>query len=95
MKKPFRIIILADNLSRLINRILIVFNRRNLIIKSMNVCQGESPDILHYTIDLECIEDQINQLIKQIEKLIGVSRAFYHRSDTERSSKQIKTSVSL
>lgn len=80
MKKSFRITILADNLSRLISRILVVFNRRNLTIKSMNVSQGETPGVLYYTIDLECIEEQINQLVNQIEKLIGVSRAFYHRS---------------
>ncbi|XCI74925.1 MAG: ACT domain-containing protein [Flavobacteriales bacterium] len=89
MKQKFRIMILADDLSRLLSRILIIFNRRNLTIKNMNICQGVTPEVLRYTIDLECIDNQIDQLIKQIEKLIGVNYIFYYQAETGEFSQPI------
>lgn len=81
--------ILANDFSGLLSRILIIFNRRNLTIKNMNVCQGATPEVLRYTIDLECIDGQIDHLIKQIEKLIGVSYAFYYQEEAEEFSQPI------
>lgn len=76
--------IIANNFSRLISRILIIFNRRNLVIKNMNISQDETSNIMCYTIDLENIEDNMTQLIKQIKKLIGVSHVFYHNTDIKK-----------
>lgn len=68
----------TDNISRLLSRILIIFNRRNLDIQRITFIKVENTNIHQYTIDLECIENQIHFLIKQIEKIIGVNKAFYN-----------------
>lgn len=81
MKKNFRIMVSTDNISRLLSRILIIFNRRNLDIKGITFIKVENTNIHQYTIYLECIENQIYHLIKQIEKIIGVNKAFYNYSE--------------
>lgn len=83
MKKNFRIMISTDNISRLLSRILIIFNRRNLDIKSITFFKVKNTNINKYTIDLECIETLISHLIKQIEKIIGVNKAFYNYQHSE------------
>lgn len=77
MKKKIKIIISADDLSRLLARILIVFNRRNLLLESIKVYKIKESDIFKYIICLKCLNNQISNLIKQIEKLIGVIEVFY------------------
>lgn len=73
----------ADNIYRLLSRILIIFNRRNLDIQGITFFKIKNTNIYQYTIDLECIETQIYHLIKQIEKIIGVNKAFYNYQYSE------------
>lgn len=73
----------ADNISRLLSRILILFNRRNLKITGMTFLIIEKNNLQQYSIDLECLETQIAHLIKQIEKIIGVNKAFYNYKYSE------------
>lgn len=77
MEEKFKIIISADDLSRLLVRILIIFNRRNLFIESIKVYKIKKSNIFKYIICLKCFNSQISNLIKQIDKLIGVSKVFY------------------
>ncbi|WP_185866659.1 acetolactate synthase [Blattabacterium cuenoti] len=76
MKHQFRIIIVVENQIRLLSRILVLLNRRNLKINHINVSNHENETIdmdnVQYIIDLECHEEQLIKLTKLIEKLIGI-----------------------
>lgn len=84
MKKNFKIMILADKSSRLISRIIVIFNRRNFLIKNINIKYSKDSNNLYYNIGIECNDDQILNIIKQIEKLIGVIKVFYHNSENRK-----------
>ncbi|WP_185882997.1 acetolactate synthase [Blattabacterium cuenoti] len=70
----FRIRILGENNIRLLSRILIIVNRKNLKINYINM---EKYEIIQnkcnrYILDLECKKTEIIQLKKLTEKLIGI-----------------------
>lgn len=73
--QDFIIMILGNDFSRLLNRILIIFNRRNLKIISINVTYINKNS--NYFINFKCYDSQIVQIVQQIKKLIGVSQVIY------------------
>lgn len=80
MNKKIKIIISGDNISRLLSRILIIFNRRNIFIQKINIYESKIHNnkiYYSYNIYIKCIEDKINNIIKQLEKLIGVLKVIY------------------
>ncbi|ACX83720.1 acetolactate synthase small subunit [Blattabacterium sp. (Periplaneta americana) str. BPLAN] len=97
MKHQFRIIILVENQIRLLSRILVILNRRNLKINHINVSHNENDPIdmdnVQYILDLECHEEQLIKLTKLIEKLIGIIHVYSfkikEKNSRENSWKQI------
>lgn len=98
MKHQFRIIILVENQIRLLSRILVLLNRRNLKINHINVSNNNGNgsldmDNVQYIIDLECHEEQLIKLTKLIEKLIGIIHVYSfkikEKNSREKSWKQI------
>lgn len=81
MKKNFKIFIISDNIPRLISRIIIIFNRRNLFINKINLKYSKKNNNLDYKIEIECDDTKIINIIKQLEKLIGVIKVIYHSSE--------------
>lgn len=90
MKKKFKIIIRAANLAKLISRILIIFNRRNIDVLYLNVAPLENPQEMRYTLEVESFEENIDKLVKQIEKQIGVISTLYQESDKENFTRCVK-----
>jgi acetolactate synthase regulatory subunit len=73
----FVVVIIGNDISRLLNRVLIIFNRRNLKIISINAFYNNR--MSNYLINFKCSEDKIAQIIKQINKIIGVRSVFYDK----------------
>ncbi|MCD8158070.1 MAG: acetolactate synthase small subunit [Clostridiales bacterium] len=66
--------ILVDNNAGVLSRVTGLFSRRGYNIDSLSVGETESPEISRITIAVICNEDSIEQIIKQVEKLIEVRR---------------------
>ncbi|WP_185869686.1 acetolactate synthase [Blattabacterium cuenoti] len=82
MKNQFRIIILGENETRLLSRILILLNRRNFKTNHINVSNNIVNGTIgncQYVLDLECNEDQLIKVKKLIEKLIGIIHVYYSK----------------
>lgn len=81
MEKKFTISIFTENHIGLLNRVTIIFTRRHLNIDSITASVSEIPGVHRYTIVLNCSEDQVIKVVKQIEKLVEVLKAFYHTDE--------------
>ncbi|WP_103327408.1 ACT domain-containing protein [Bacteroidetes bacterium endosymbiont of Geopemphigus sp.] len=90
MKNKFKIVILASNFARIIIRILIILNRRNINILYLNVVPLEDSQTMRCTLEVENSEESMHKVIKQIEKQIGVISTLYQESDKEKFIPVIK-----
>ncbi|WP_244270734.1 acetolactate synthase [Blattabacterium cuenoti] len=91
MKHQFRIIILGEKETRLLSRILIIFNRKNIKTDHINVSSKNEDDPvsnIQYVIDLKCPEEQLLKIKKSIEKLIGIIHVYYYKLE-EKIQKKI------
>ncbi len=78
MSNTYTISIFTEDRIGLLNRITIVFTRRHINIESITASESEVKGIYRYTIVVTVTEEQIEKLVKQIEKQIEVLKAFYH-----------------
>ncbi|WP_185851063.1 acetolactate synthase [Blattabacterium cuenoti] len=94
MKHQFRIIILGENEIRLLSKILILLNRKNLKINYVSASSHDSMENSKYVIDLECIDYKLIQLKKLIEKLIGITHVYFYNIK-ENYRKKIDLSLAI
>lgn len=80
-KKDFTITVYTENHVGLLNRITIVFTKRKVNIESITVSQSETEGVHRFTIVIFEDEETVNKIVKQIEKLVDVLRAYYHEAD--------------
>ncbi len=81
MKKEFNISIFTENQPGLLNRVTIVFTRRKINIESITASESEIEGVYRYTIVVNETEDQVQKVVKQIEKQVDVHKAFFHAND--------------
>ncbi len=81
MKKEFTITVFTENNIGLLHRITIIFTRRKINIESLNTSESEVENIFRFTIVVNLTEDMVKKVTRQIEKQIGVLKAFYHTAD--------------
>jgi len=81
MKKEYTITIFSENDIGLLNEVTIVFSRRKINIESLTVSESEVKGVSRYTIVVFVDEDRIENVIRQIEKIIGVFKALYFEED--------------
>ncbi|WP_185858598.1 acetolactate synthase [Blattabacterium cuenoti] len=98
MKHQFRIIILGEKETRLLSRILVILNRRNLKTHHINVSNNnKNESIVHfqYVLDLECKEEQLVKVKKLIEKLIGIIHVYCSKIEEKNSRKNTWKKIDL
>ncbi len=78
MEKEFTITAFSENHIGLLNRITIIFTRRHVNIESLTVSESSIHGIHKFTIVVKETTEKVEKLVKQIEKLVEVLRAFYH-----------------
>jgi acetolactate synthase-1/3 small subunit len=82
MSKTYTISAYTENYIGLLNRITIIFTRRQVNIHSLTVSESAIKGISKFTIVVIDEEEKVEKVVKQIEKLVEVLKAFYH-SDNE------------
>jgi acetolactate synthase-1/3 small subunit len=65
----------------MLNRITIIFTRRNINIESITASESEIDGIHRYTIVVKEPKEVVRKVVSQIEKQIEVVKAFYHADD--------------
>jgi acetolactate synthase-1/3 small subunit len=80
-KQTYTISAFSENHIGLLNRITIIFTRRQVNIDSLTVSGSAIPGIHKFTIVVYECKDKVEKVVEQIEKLVEVLRAFYHTED--------------
>ena len=81
MKKEYTISVFSENTIGLLNEVSIIFSRRKVNIESLTVSESEVKGISRYTIVAKVESDKIDNMVLQIEKIIGVFKATYFEAD--------------
>lgn len=76
-EKEFTITAFSENSIGLLNRITIIFTRRHLNIESLAVSESAIHGIFKFTIVIKTNQELIEKVVKQIEKVVDVLRAYY------------------
>ena len=71
----------SENVAGILNQVTAVFTRRQVNIESLNVSASSIPGVHKYTITAWSDEDQIQKIVRQIEKKIDVVKANYFTDD--------------
>jgi acetolactate synthase-1/3 small subunit len=80
-EKEFTITAFSENSIGLLNRITIIFTRRHLNIESLTVSESAIHGIFKFTIVIRTTQESIEKVVKQIEKIVDVLRAYYLSQD--------------
>lgn len=78
MKQTYTITAFSENHIGLLSRITIIFTRRHVNIETLTVSQSAIKGIHKFTIVVNETQDKVEKVVKQIEKLVEVLKAFYH-----------------
>jgi len=81
MKKDYTITVYSEHKVGLLHRITVIFSRRKINIESLNTSESEVRGIFRFTIVINTTEEMVKSVTKQIEKQIGILKAFYHTVD--------------
>ncbi|WP_372754633.1 acetolactate synthase small subunit [Labilibaculum sp.] len=79
--KEYTITIFSENDIGLLNEVTIVFSRRKINIESLTVSESEVKGVSRYTIVAFMDEKRVENVVRQIEKIIGVFKAFYFEAE--------------
>jgi acetolactate synthase-1/3 small subunit len=80
-KQTFTISAFSENHIGLLNRITIIFTRRQVNIESLTVSGSALPGIHKFTIVVHDRPEKVEKVVRQIEKLVEVLKAFSHTED--------------
>ncbi|TDO05242.1 acetolactate synthase small subunit [Sunxiuqinia elliptica] len=81
MKQEFIITIYSENHIGLLNRITINFTRRKINIESLTVSASAIKGVSKFTIVVNETADRVRKVVRQLEKVVDVLKAFYHTND--------------
>ena len=79
--KEFTIIAFSENAIGVLNRLTIIFTRRHLNIESLAVSESALKGIHKFTIVVNATQETIEKVVKQIDKVVDVLRAYFLTSD--------------
>lgn len=80
-KNTYTITAFSENHIGLLNRITIIFTRRQVNIETLTVSQSAIQGIHKFTIVVHATKDTVEKIVKQIDKQVEVLKAFYHPDD--------------
>lgn len=81
MEKEYTVNVFSENHIGLLNRLTIIFTRRKINIESLTVSESHIKGIHCFTIVINSTEAMVRKIVKQIEKLVDVLKAFFYTSD--------------
>jgi len=78
MEREYTLSIFTENKIGLLHRITSIFTRRKINLDSINASESEVRGVYRYTIVVRVTPEQAEKVVRQIEKQIGVLKAFAH-----------------
>jgi len=79
--REYTITAFSENFTGLLNHITIIFTRRKINIESIIASETEIKGIFRHTIVVNATKDQVEKIVKQLEKIVEVIKAFAYRED--------------
>lgn len=80
-KKSFTISVYTENNIGLLNRVSLIFSKRQINIESLTTSQSEIEHVNRFVIVVSTTEDLAKKIVKQLEKQIEVIRAYVHTDE--------------
>jgi acetolactate synthase I/III small subunit len=80
-KEEFTLTIYSENQIGMLNQITTIFTRRHINIESLTTSESAIKGIHKYTMVIFSDRDEVDKLVKQIEKRIDVLKAYSFTSD--------------
>lgn len=80
-QKLYTIAVFSENRVGLLNQISIIFTRRKLNIETLSVSPSSIKGVHKFTITTYSNRETMHKLVKTIEKIIDVLKAFYYTDD--------------
>lgn len=80
-KKLYTVIIFSENTVGLLNQITIIFTRRQLNIETLSVSPSAIDGVHKFTITTFAAEDEIDKVVKQIDKRVDILKAYYNTDE--------------
>lgn len=81
MNREFTLSIFTEDKIGLLQRITVIFTRRHINIDSLTTSESEVKGVFRFTIVVQSSLEQIKKVHSQLEKQIGVLKAFYFDQD--------------
>ena len=81
MKQTYTITAFSENHIGLLNRITIIFTRRRVNIETLTVSPSAIKGVHKFTITINETAEMAEKIVKQIDKVVDVIKAFYHTDD--------------
>jgi len=81
MEKQFTLSVFTENVLGMQTRLAVILTRRRIKIESVTCCECEVDGVCRYTIVINASEEQAIKVAQQIEKQVGVFKAFAHLND--------------
>jgi len=79
----FTICVFTENQVGLLHRVTTIFTRRHINIESLTTSESELDNIFRFTIVVDCTEETVAKVTKQLSKQVGaVDAMYYPESDT-------------
>ncbi|HCD53459.1 MAG TPA: acetolactate synthase small subunit [Balneolaceae bacterium] len=78
-KQEFTITAYTENHVGLLHRITIIFTKRKINIESLTTSESEMEGVHRFTIAVTETEEQVQKVVKQIEKHVEVLKAGYYK----------------
>lgn len=78
--KEYTITVFTENETGLLQRVVTIFTRRHVNIKSLTTSQSSNPEIYRFTIVVEVTEKMVKKLVAQLDKQVDIIKAFYYTS---------------
>ncbi|SDE84756.1 acetolactate synthase, small subunit [Mucilaginibacter pineti] len=72
---PYVITVYADDKKGLLAQLLMLFNRRDIPVQSLNVARTDLNEVVMVTIEVEMVATEINPILHKLEKVIEVYKA--------------------
>ena len=80
-KQEFNITLYTENHVGLLSQVASIFTRRKINIESLNTSPSEVEGIYRFNVVIIETDELMNKLIRHLEKLNGVIKAYYHSNN--------------
>ncbi len=81
MKQEFTVTVYSENRVGILNQVTTVFTKRHINIESLTTSESAIEGIHKFTVVVYATKEEIDVLVRQIEKRIDILKAYYFSQD--------------